>query len=85
MSSLKQWIISATGDEIALLAKEAGTSKAYLHQIATGHRRASACSAGIIVDAANKVRAGNPRLPLLRRGDLCEACSACPHFQSSII
>ncbi len=83
-STLKQWIISATAAEINNLAAAAGTSVAYLHQIASGHRRASACTAGAITDAANEIRRGDERLPVLRRSDLCEACGQCPHARLHI-
>ncbi len=81
-TQLKQWIIAATAEEIQDLAEMAGTSRAYLHQLATGHRQASACTAGAIADAANTIRKKRSDLPLLARGDMCEACAGCPHYQS---
>lgn len=82
MTSLKQWLISATSEEITRLAKTAGTSRAYLYQLAVGHRKASAMSAGQVVDAANLIGTECSRLPVLRRSELCDACRMCPHAKN---
>ena len=77
--ALKAWLVAATVDDIRKLADTAGTSPAYLHQLATGHRSASAESAGRIADAANAIRKRRPVLPALSRAMLCAACAECPH------
>ena len=40
MNDLKHWMKLATAKEKELLAKKAGTSVAYLRQLASGHRKA---------------------------------------------
>lgn len=80
MDALKDWMARASTLEKHEMARLAQTSVAYLHQIATGHRKASAelagrleIASGILADKTANV------LPRLRRLDLCAACAVCPY------
>lgn len=75
--SLKMWIRAASTDEMMALAREAGTSRGQLYQLANGGRKASAELAGNIAQASKKLaRRG---LPALKRTALCVACSKCEY------
>lgn len=85
MKRLKQWVISATGDEIGALLKRTGISRNYLYQLTGGHREPSAELAGKLADAAEFIRKrakADARLPDLTRANLCNACSMCPHARA---
>ena len=81
MSQLKAWMLLASTEEQKALASAAGTSRTYLYHLANDSagygRSASADLAGRLEAAAVSINAGNPRLPTLRRTDLCEACRSC--------
>lgn len=81
MSQMKAWMRLASPEEQALLAKEAGTSRAYLYHLANDDaaygRGASPELAARLEKAAGPINAANPRLPRLLRTDLARACRAC--------
>ena len=81
MSQLKAWMRLASAEEQTALAKEAGTSRAYLYHLANDEaaygRGASPDLAARIEKAAAPINAENPRLPRLLRTDLARACRAC--------
>lgn len=72
---LKDWLHTAAPIEIDFVAKEAETSEAYLRQIASGHRIASADMAGRIAGAVNQLFIG-----VLDRGDLSPTCASCSFY-----
>lgn len=80
MSRLKKWLEKATPAERDWLAKKAKTSVAYLRQLASGHRTASAKTAGDI-ETATEEKARTTKLPLVPRGDLSPACKTCPYYK----
>ncbi len=72
---------AATVAEQFALAASAGTTRAYLYQIAAGARSPGADLAGRIEEAAEALRRQSKgRLPALTRGDLSAACGACPYL-----
>lgn len=80
MRRLRVWMALATAEEQRLLASRAGTSRAYLYQLASGKRMATADLAGRIADEAEILRRGSKgRLPKLLRGELSSACEECPY------
>ena len=80
-SALKQWLTTATGEEIEKLADIADTSVQYLHHLAMGRRKASAELSGKIEEAALLLRMENRTLPDLTRGDVSPVCRACPYYR----
>lgn len=83
MNAMKKWMAAATADEQSNLAENAGTSRSYLYQIASGHRKnIEADLAGRIEEAAKLLRkASKNRLPKITRGDLSPVCRACPYLK----
>lgn len=81
MKKLKLWLASANAADKAWLARKAKTSLAYLRQIASGHRIASADIAGRIEDATT-AKAQTCSLPVIRRGELAPACRECPYYKA---
>lgn len=80
MKAMKKWMAAATTDEQLTLAKNAGTSREYLYQIASGHRVPAPDLAGRIEIAAQPMRrVSKYRLPRLTRADLSSVCSRCPY------
>lgn len=82
MEPLKEWLAHATDEQRMALARHACTSIAYLTQLASGHRRASAETAGRVEAAARLVVQEDDTaagLPMILRLDLCAACAACPY------
>jgi hypothetical protein len=81
MSQFKAWMRIATPEEQRTLAEAAGTSRHYLYHLANDRSRygrsASADLAGRIEAASRVLCASNPKLPIIRRTDLCEACRSC--------
>lgn len=51
--NLKKYITSMSGDELEKFAGKAGTSVAYIRQLASGHRKAGLKSISGIVAASN--------------------------------
>lgn len=84
MKKLKQWLAQATAAEKEWLAKKTKTSLAYLRQIASGHRIASADIAGRIEDATEfkATSSATCNLPVIRRGELAPACRNCPYYKA---
>lgn len=75
----KQWMAAATTAEQEQLAREAGTSRKYLYQLAAGARNASADMAARLEQASIGLsRTSKGRLPKLSRTNLCAACAQCP-------
>lgn len=71
---------AATTEQQVRLAKIAKTSRNYLHQLAGGHRVASAEIAGRIEVAALRMHhTSGGTLPLVDRETLCPACANCPY------
>lgn len=68
---MKAWMEKATKDEQLTLAKEAKTSRAYLYQLATGHRQCGPRLAPRLERAAQALHEKNPKLPLLPREKTC--------------
>lgn len=84
MTTLVEWMRTATTDEHKRLAELSGLALGYIKQVSTGARNASADAAGRIVEAANEIRKKSKgRLPRLRRADICMACYFCPHCKRS--
>ena len=76
------WMKNATVDEINELATRAEVSVTYLYMLASGKRQASADVAARIEAAACFIReVQGAAVPVLDRGDLCQACADCPYFQ----
>jgi hypothetical protein len=71
MTPMKAWMEKATKDEQLALAKAAKTSRAYLYQLATGHRQCGPELARSLEAAALKLKEVNPKLPELTRAKLC--------------
>lgn len=66
MTNLKEWMTAATTLEQEALAREAGTSRRYLYQLASGVRRARPALADKLEKAARPLRkASKGRLPIL--------------------
>lgn len=80
MNAIKKWMLAATADEQAKLAKAANTSRNYLYQLASNQRTASSDLAARIEIAAKPLRlASKNRLPELTRADISPVCGACPY------
>jgi hypothetical protein len=78
ISKFKAWMKESTIDEKRELADNAQTSLSLLYQLSYGTRKASSELAGRI----EKASAGmNSELPVLKRGDLSEACARCSHYK----
>ena len=75
--TIQSWLKKANRSERARLATIAGTQISYLFQLATGHRIASAETAGRLEKASEQL-AKTSDLPVIRREDVCPACSVCP-------
>ena len=71
MTLMKAWMEKATKDEQLTLAKEAKTSRAYLYQLATGHRQCGPKLAPRLERVARAMHAINSELPLLPRTKMC--------------
>ncbi len=85
LTQLKLWMRVATVAEQEALAKHAGTSRATLYLVASGHRNFSAAKAGLIEDAAAQLHATTRgRLPKLYRSDLAVACASCGYAQKCL-
>lgn len=86
MNAMKKWMAAATVREQMYLAKTAGTSRSYLYQIASGHRKnIEAGLAGRIEQAALPLRkASKNRLPRLTRADISPVCRACPYAKKCL-
>lgn len=74
---MKQWLKASNEKQQRELARRSRTSSKYLHQLAGGHRAASADLASRLERAAALMRIVNPRLPLLPRERLATACGSC--------
>jgi hypothetical protein len=71
---------SAEKNDLAALS---GASLSHLYDLGTGRRNASSDLAGrieIAIRAINKRRREQP-LPIVRRGDIAEACANCPFYK----
>lgn len=79
MNSMKNWMSVASTAEQTRLAKIAKTSRAYLYQLASGERVASAELAQRLEVAGREMAVKNPNLPDLYQRDLCPACRTCPY------
>jgi hypothetical protein len=84
INKFKNWLISATADEIRKLADVAGTSVPYLHHVAMGRRNMSPQLAGKVEEGVLMLRMARRSLPSLTRGDLCATCSECPYFKECV-
>ena len=77
---LRDWLDWATMRERIDLANRSGTSPSYLVQLALGFRSASAGLAARIEAATTAMYSeSKKRLPIIDRGDLCDACAECPY------
>lgn len=85
MNAMKKWMAAATVAEQEELAKLAVTSRAYLYQIAIGHRIAQAELAGRLETAAATLRKRNKHLPKLLRTELALVCEGCPYAKKCLI
>lgn len=85
ITHIKAWMSAATVDEQKLLAERAGTSRAYLYQLAGGHRQASA-ELGAAIERETKVmaKASKGRLPVVYRTDIVAACRVCEFAQKCL-
>lgn len=64
--SLKEFLRAATPDERSKVADEAGTSVAYLYQLAGGHRQQPSVTLAVkLQNATVKARKQNPVLPIV--------------------
>lgn len=87
MNLLKQWMRAATPDEQQLLARRAGTTRAYLYHLSadedSGYKREPKPELAASIEretlAMNKVSKG--RLPVVYRTDLVKACAQCSFAQ----
>jgi hypothetical protein len=83
---LKQWIRSATAEELREMAAVAKVSVSHIYRVASGERAASAETAagieaaGFVIARRQSTKRLNP-LPIINRGDVCETCSNCPYFK----
>lgn len=73
-------------DQRKKLAKFAGTSIKYLQQFSTGHAVLSAELAGRLAASTKRIPLKVPTPhgeieTLFERGDLCETCAGCEHYQ----
>jgi len=85
MKAVKVWMSTATVAEQEALAKEVGSSRGYLYQLAGGFRNASADLAAKIESATLQMaKKSKGRLPVVFRTDLSTACSQC-HFARKCI
>lgn len=85
MNLLKVWMRAATAQEQETLAREAGTTRPMLYQVAGGHRNFSPEKAGEIERAAAVMaKASKGRLPALYRTDLSTACAKCSYARSCL-
>lgn len=88
MNNLKAWMLLASPEEQNALAQAAGTTRHYLYVLANDEaeygRKASAELAGRIENGVREINAGNPRLPPIRRPDLCRACRSCPYAERAL-
>jgi DNA-binding transcriptional regulator YdaS (Cro superfamily) len=76
---------AATTDEQSILAERAGTSRAYMYQLAGGHRQASAeLGSGIERETRVMAKASKGRLPIVYRTDIVAACRACEFAQKCL-
>jgi hypothetical protein len=79
--ALREWLEEASPEVKNLLAELAKASKDMRQQWITGRRAMSAEKAGNLVDAMLVINKQIPDAPVpLTRGDLCAACSKCPHY-----
>lgn len=87
LSPLQHLMRLLTVEEQEQLALLAGTSREYLYQLGSGHRRASAEMAGRLERAAGIVRSRSPRsemLPVLPRTALSETCRECQYARACV-
>lgn len=83
MVRYKSWMKLSTAEEKRHVAVLAATSLQMLYQLASEHRHASSELAGRIesaIAAVNKRKRETP-LPVVRRGDISEACSKCQFYK----
>jgi hypothetical protein len=81
VNALRTWLDAATPEVKNMLAELAKASKDMRQQWITGRRAMSAEKAGNLVDAMLIINQQIPDAPIpLSRGDLCAACSKCPHY-----
>lgn len=74
---MKAWMSAATTAEQEELAAAANTSRGMLYQLSSGERTAGPALARRIELASKGLRRENPKLPLIRRTELCPACGEC--------
>lgn len=79
MNNFKIWLDNAYVEEVEKLAKLVKTSSAYIRHIALGRRKPSAHVAGQIEKGVASL--ARPGLPIVLRGDVNEACKACPYYK----
>ena len=72
--SLKEWLARNSKEAQEAVARRAGSSRNYLHQLAGGHRKASPDKAKALEEATHGE---------LQRTDLCEACGRCELAQKA--
>lgn len=82
MHIFKTWMRAATADEQELLARRAGTTRAYLYFLANGDKpygrdAAPELAAAIEREAMAMAKASNGRLPEIYRTDLSPVCAGC--------
>jgi len=80
MTMMKLFMRAAEPEEQELLARNCGTTRAYLYHIAGGFRAPQPeLAARIEEQTAIMHTASNGRLPKLYRTDLVSACAQCPY------
>jgi DNA-binding transcriptional regulator YdaS (Cro superfamily) len=85
MSVFKHWMRAATPEEQDILAKRAGTTRAYLYHISSEIRQASPELASAIERATAAMHTESKgRLPKIYRTDLSKACAACDFAQKCL-
>lgn len=87
MNKLAKWLSKATLHQKALMAKYANSSVAAIRLASKAYRTGGdvnltaefAARIEAAVDQTNNETVDGPRMPVVRREDLCHACAACPY------
>jgi hypothetical protein len=75
--AMKRWMVAASSEQQAQLARLAGTTVGTLYQLTSEHRHASSQLAIDLEKAAARVKQGDVPLPPLSRMDLNKTCRGC--------
>ncbi len=77
---LKLWMRASVAEEQEILARECGTTRAYLYQLAGGFRTPNVDLAAALEKQTEVMhKASGGRLPRIFRTDLVTACAQCPY------